>query len=129
MSDFKENTEFENISDGASHHQTASPNATTPYISMYIESNRFRLYVCKKEYTRFNSIIEYAKLAAPEDDPLESKHAVLHMLIHNCCADGGICIVDWPYISLNTEDFCSVRLATEAVTYFERCLRQRTVSF
>jgi hypothetical protein len=34
------------------------------------------------------------KLAA-QDDPLGSKPVVLYMLINNCCADGGICIVDY----------------------------------
>jgi hypothetical protein len=41
---------------------------------------------------RYNSIIEYVKLAAPEDHPLGSIHVVLHMLINNCCVDGGIYI-------------------------------------
>jgi hypothetical protein len=61
---------------------------------MYIESNLFRPYVCKYEYTRYNSIIEFVKLATPEDGPLGSKHVALHMLTNNCCVDSGICIVD-----------------------------------
>jgi hypothetical protein len=43
---------------------------------------------------RYNSIIECVKLAAPEDDPLGSKHIVLYILINNCCVDGIIDIVD-----------------------------------
>jgi hypothetical protein len=34
------------------------------------------------------------KFAAPEDDPLGSKHVMLHMLINNCCVDGGIYVLE-----------------------------------
>jgi hypothetical protein len=43
---------------------------------MCIESNHFSPYVYKKEYKSYNPIIEYVKLAAPEDDPLGSKRVV-----------------------------------------------------
>jgi hypothetical protein len=35
---------------------------------------------------RYNSIIEYVKLAAPEDHPLGSKHVVLHTV--TCISSG-----------------------------------------
>jgi hypothetical protein len=37
-----------------------------------------------------SSVVECVRRAAPEDDPLGSKHVVPHLLINSCCVDGRI---------------------------------------
>jgi hypothetical protein len=67
------------------------------WIYEYIESNFFEPYICKcDECTCCSSVVEYVRLAAPEDGPFKLKHVVLHMLINNCCIDSRICIC-WLY--------------------------------
>jgi hypothetical protein len=39
------------------------------------------------EYEPCSSVVECVKRAAPEDDPLGSKHVTHHMLIKSCCVD------------------------------------------
>jgi hypothetical protein len=44
-------------------------------------------YVYKLECECYSLVIECETPAAPEDDPLRSKHVMLYILINNCCVD------------------------------------------